>query len=151
MRICPYSLLTFGSRQISIGRQGENLCTRIDVDVTPWKTDYPTGNISMFVVPPVGDGYLAAIEEDGNTIRWTIRDTDTAYDGHGKAELILMDASGAVMKSVTAYTICAKSLSAAEPADPPEAIRPWVEQILDAIKSGDVSAEAIAAAVAALV
>ena len=151
MKIYAYSLVTFGSRQISIGRQGENLATRIDVDVTPWKTEYPNGTISLFVVPPVGNGYLAAIEEDGNTIRWTIRDTDTAYDGHGKAELILKDANGTVMKSITAYTICAKSVSSAEPADPPEAIRPWVEQILEAIKSGDVSAEAIAAAVEAYI
>ena len=151
MKTYAYSLITFGSGQIRIGRQGENLATRIDVDVTPWKTEYPTGTISLFVVPPIGNGYLAAIEEDGNTIRWTIRDTDTAYDGHGKAELILKDASGTVMKSVTAYTICAKSPSAAEPADPPDAIRPWVEQILEAIKSGDVSAEAIAAAVEAYI
>ena len=151
MKTYAYSLVTFGSRQISIGRQGENLATRIDVDVVPWKTEYPTGTISLFVVPPAGNGYLAAIEENGNTIRWTIRDTDTAYDGHGKAELILTDASGTVIKSVTAYTICAKSPSAAEPADPPEAIRPWVEQILEAIKRGDVSAEAIAAAVEAYI
>ena len=151
MKTYAYSLVTFGSGQIRIGRQGENLATRIDVDVTPWKTEYPTGTVSLFVVPPVGNGYLAALEEDGNTIRWTIRDTDTAYDGHGKAELILTDASGTVIKSVTAYTICAKSPSAAEPADPPEAIRPWVEQILEAIKSGDVSAEAIAAAVEAYI
>lgn len=151
MKTYTYSLMTFGSSQISIGRQGENLATRIDVDVTPWKTEYPKGTISLFVVPPSGNGYLAALEEDGNTIRWTIRDTDTAYDGHGKAELILKDANGTVMKSVTAYTTCAKSPSAAEPADPPEAIRPWVEKILEAIKSGDVSAEAIAAAVEAYI
>lgn len=138
MKIYAYSLRTFGGSQIRIGRQGENLATRIDVDVTPWKTEYPTGTVSLFVVPPVGNGYLAAIEEDGNAILWTIRDTDTAYDGHGKAELILKDASGTVMKSVTAYTICEKSPSSAEPADPPEAIRPWVEQILDAIESGGV-------------
>ena len=151
MKTYAYSLLTFGSGQIRIGRQGENIATRIDVDVTPWKTEYPSGTVSLFVVPPVGNGYLAALEENGNTIRWTIRDTDTAYDGHGKAELILTDASGTVIKSVTAYTICAKSPSAAEPADPPEAIRPWVEQILEAIKRGDVSAEAIAAAVEAYI
>lgn len=151
MKIYTYSLLTFGSGQIRIGQQGENLATRIDVDVTTWKTEYPSGTVSLFVVPPAGNGYLAAIEENGNTICWTIRDTDTAYDGHGKAELILKDASGTVMKSVTAYTICAKSPSSAEPADPPEAIRPWVEQILEAIKSGDVSAEAIAAAVEAYI
>lgn len=151
MKTYAYSLITFGSGQIRIGRQGENLATRIDVDVTAWKTEYPTGTISLFVVPPVGNGYLAAIEEDGNTIRWTIRGTDTAYDGHGKAELILNDANGTVIKSVTSNTICAKSVSAAEPADPPEAIRPWVEQILEAIKRGDVSAEAIAAAVEAYI
>lgn len=138
MKTYAYSLVTFGSRQISIGRQGENLATRIDVDVAPWKTEYPTGTISLFVVPPVGNGYLAALEENGNTIRWTIRDTDTAYEGHGKAELILKDADGTVIKSVTAYTTCAPSVSASEPSDPPEAIRPWVEQILEAIESGGV-------------
>lgn len=136
MKIYPYSLRTFGGRRICIGKQGENLATRIDVDVTPWKTEYPTGNISLFVVPPVGSGYLAAIEVHENTVRWPIRDTDTAYDGSGKAELILKDADGTVIKSVTAYTTCTPSVSATEPSDPPEAIRPWVEQILDAIASG---------------
>ena len=136
MKIYHYSLITFGGRRICIGKQGENLATRIDVDVTPWKTEYPTGTISLFVVPPVGNGYLAAIEVHENTVRWPIRDTDTAYDGSGKAELILKDADGTVIKSATAYTTCTPSVSATEPADPPEAIRPWVEQILDAIASG---------------
>ena len=140
MKIYPYSIRTFGGRRICIGKQGENLATRIDVDVTPWKTEYPTGIISLFVVPPVGNGYLAAIEIHENTVRWPIRDTDTAYDGSGKAELILKDADGTVVKSVTAYTTCTPSVSATEPADPPEAIRPWVEQILDAIQSGGVGA-----------
>ena len=136
MKIYSYSLRTFGGRRICIGKQGENLATRIDVDVTPWKMEYPTGIISLFVVPPVGNGYLAALEENGNAISWLIRDTDTASIGSGKAELILKDADGTVIKSATAYTTCVPSISADEPADPPEAIRPWVEQILDAIASG---------------
>ena len=136
MKIYSYSLRTFGGRRICIGKQGENLATSIDVDVTPWKTEYPTGIISLFVVPPVGNGYLAALEENGNTIIWVIRDTDTASIGSGKAELILKDADGTVIKSATAYTSCIPSISADEPSDPPEAIRPWVEQILDAIASG---------------
>lgn len=136
MKIYSYCLRTFGGRRICIGKQGENLATRIDVDVTPWKTEYPTGTISLFVVPPVGNGYLAALEENGNTVRWLIRDTDTASIGSGKVELILKDADGTVIKSATAYTACIPSISSDEPADPPEAIRPWVEQILDAIASG---------------
>ena len=136
MKIYPYSLRTFGGRRICIGKQGENLATRIDVDVTPWKKEYPTGTISLFIVPPVGNGYLAAIDGDGNTVRWLIRDTDTAYAGSGKDELILKDADGTVIKSVTACTTCTPSVSASEPSDPPEAIRPWVMQILDVIASG---------------
>ena len=136
MKIYSYSLRTFGGRRICIGKQGENLATSIDVDVTPWKTEYPAGIISLFVVPPVGNGYLAALEENGNIISWVIRDTDTASIGSGKAELILKDADGTVVKSATAYTTCIPSISADEPSDPPEAIRPWVEQILDAIASG---------------
>lgn len=136
MKIYSYCLRTFGGRRICIGKQGENLATRIDVEVTPWKTEYPTGIISLFVVPPVGNGYLAALEENGNTVRWLIRDTDTASIGNGKMELILKDADGTVIKSATAYTACVPSVSSSEPSDPPEAIRPWIEQILDAIASG---------------
>ena len=136
MKIYSYSLRTFGGRRICIGKQGENLATSINVDVTPWKTEYPTGIISLFAVPPGGNGYLAALEENGNIISWVIRDTDTASIGSGKAELILKDADGTVIKSATAYTTCISSISADEPTDPPEAIRPWVEQILDAIASG---------------
>lgn len=136
MKIDSYSLRTFGGRRICIGKQGENLATRIDVDVTPWKMEYPTGIISLFVVPPVGNGYLAALEENGNIISWVIRDTDTVSIGGGKAELILKDADGAVIKSATAYTTCIPSISADEPSDPPEAIRPWIDQILGEIASG---------------
>lgn len=136
MKIYSYCLRTFGGRRICIGKQGENLATRIDVDVTPWKMEYPTGIISLFVVPPAGSGYLAALEENGNTVRWLIRDTDTASIGNGKVELIFKDADGTVIKSATAYTSCVPSISSSEPSDPPEAIRPWVEQILDAIASG---------------
>ena len=136
MKIYSYSLRTFGGRRICIGKQGENLATRIDVDLTPWKMEYPTGTISLFVVPPVGNGYLAALEENGNVIRWLIRDTDTASIGNGKMELILKDADGTVIKSATAYTACVPSILSSEPSDPPEAIRPWIEQILDAIASG---------------
>ena len=136
MKIYSYSLRTFGGRRICIGKQGENLATRIDVDVTPWKMEYPTGIISLFVVPPVGNGYLAALEENGNIVSWVIRDTDTASIGNGKMELILKDADGTVIKSATAYTACVPSILSSEPSDPPEAIRPWVEQILDAIASG---------------
>ena len=147
MKIYPYSLRTFGGRRICIGKQGENLATRIDVDVTPWKTEYPTGTISLFVVPPGGSGYMAAIDGNGNIVRWLIRGTDTAYAGSGKAELILKDADGTVIKSVTAYTTCAPSVSASEPANPPEAIRPWVEQILDAIASAGGGSDGGAAGV----
>ena len=136
MKIYSYSLRTFGGRRICIGKQGENLATRIDVDVTPWKMEYPTGIISLFVVPPVGNGYLAALEENGNTVSWVIRDTDTASIGIGKVELIFKDADGTVIKSATAYTSCVPSILSSEPSDPPEAIRPWVEQILDAIQTG---------------
>ena len=142
MKICSYSLRTFGGRRICIGKQGENLATRIDVDVTPWTTEYPTGIISLFVVPPVGNGYLAALEENGNTVRWLIRDTDTASIGNGKMELILKDADGTVIKSATAYTACVPSILSSEPSDPPEAIRPWVEQILDAIQTGGGTVQA---------
>lgn len=142
MKIYSYCLRTFGGRRICIGKQGENLATRIDVDVTPWKTEYPTGTISLFVVPPVGNGYLATLEENGNTVRWLIRDTDTASIGSGKAELILKDTDGTVIKSATAYTTCIPSISADEPANPPEAIRPWVEQILDAIQAGGGTVQA---------
>lgn len=142
MKIDSYSLRTFGGRRICIGKQGENLATRIDVDVTPWKMEYPTGIISLFVVPPVGNGYLAALEENGNTVRWLIRDTDTASIGIGKVELILKDADGTVIKSATAHTSCVPSVSSSEPSDPPEAIRPWVEQILDAIQAGGGTVQA---------
>lgn len=142
MKIYSYCLRTFGGRRICIGKQGENLATRIDVDVTPWKMEYPTGIISLFVVPPVGNGYLAALEENGNTVRWLIRDIDTASIGIGKVELIFKDEDGTVIKSATAYTSCVPSISSSEPSDPPEAIRPWVEQILDAIQAGGGTAQA---------
>ena len=133
MRIYSYSLQTFGSRRVSIGKQGEHMATRIDIDITPWIALYPDALIALYIKPPAGEGYLAAIESDGKSVRWTVLGSDTAYAGIGHAEILMKNAEGMLIKSVTAETYCMESISCDEPVDPPEAIRPWVDQILDAI------------------
>lgn len=81
----------------------------------------------------------------GNTLTWTVTDTDTAFSGEGQAELRITFADG-LAKSVIFRTLVIKSITADTVI--PEALQSWYDAMIAYINDHSVTDEQLAQAIA---
>jgi hypothetical protein len=149
-KIYPVSAL--GRTTIPLGRQLDNGVRRLLFDVTAWLQEYPDATNQLIVMPPMGDGYTAKIDMEGSMAAWTITGGDTAHAGHGTLQMVLMGKNGEKLHSANAPTMIESSAAANAGSKPPNAAKPWFDQIMELLielKENGVSDKQIAAAVEA--
>lgn len=125
---------------IDLGRQGENLARTVEIDVSAMLAQWPEATISLLVKRNHDPcPYVANTEVRDGVLYWPITAADTAIAGDGKLELRAM--CGEVLaKSVMGTTRIAVSLTGNE-TQPPSAAQGWVEQVVEAGREAQVSAE----------
>lgn len=135
------------STSIPLGRQGENEATEIIFDCSALAALYGEGAADVLHRRPGDEApYPCAITQEGNTVRWVITSPDVARRGAGQAELRWY-VEDTLAKSVLYSTTIRGALACGEA--PPEPWKAWVDQVLEAVRTGGASAEQIAAAVEA--
>ena len=72
---------------IDIGFVGENLYRTLEIDCAEAYAEYPHAAASMTVQPPQEEAYPAVVERVGNSIVWTLTDSDLAQEGDGEFQL----------------------------------------------------------------
>lgn len=112
-----------GMGAVPIGRQGENLVTRV---VLPNIRGGAGGIVLLHQRSRDKNPYPVTVTEDAGHVYWVVSSADTAYDGMGRLELQWQGSGGEVLKSKIWQTYCQRSLT--KPADPPE---PWADYIGD--------------------
>lgn len=130
-------------RGIQLGRQGENLATRVLFDVRDWMAFGPG---SVFLIHQRnGDElpYPCTITVDGGMAIWDITAADVAIPGRGRAELQYLDGDVCV-KSAIFHTHTAKALEDASEETPP-AIESWMQSMLQVADEAQKSAQQAAA------
>lgn len=76
------------SGTLNLGRQGENLARKIEIDFSDWKEQFGDGTISLIAQRCVDDApYPVAIKVEGTKAIWPVTNADTAFVGTGKCEL----------------------------------------------------------------
>ena len=134
MKTRQYTPDTMDKSFVCLGKQGEGKHLALAFDVALWREEYPEAEVLLWVTPPDGDGYFAALEEREGDAIWIVMQADTAHAGSGEIELILRDTeTDTTIKSVTARTLIKASSSHKEGAEPPHAHKPWWERLLDMI------------------
>lgn len=125
--------------RIDIGRRGEGNVRKIVFDCTYFAETYGSG-IAQLLHRRRGDEapYPVLIEQDGNTVTWTVKESDTANVGIGEAELIWMLPDGNA-KSAVYETETLRSLE--EPGDPPEPWRAWVDDVIESADRAEAAEE----------
>lgn len=83
--------------------------------------------------------------ETGNTLAWTVTDTDTAFSGNGQAELRITFADG-LAKSVIFRTLVLKSIAADTVI--PEPLQSWYDAMIAYINEHSITDEQLAQAIA---
>lgn len=82
--------------------------------------------------------------ETGNTLTWTVTDTDTAFSGNGQAELRITFADG-LAKSVIFRTLVLKSITADTVI--PEPLQSWYDAMIAYINEHSITDEQLAQAI----
>lgn len=123
--------------KILLGRQGENLATKVIIQINQIKTGdgYP---VLVHQRAKDTEPYPVAVTEDGDAIEWIVTSADTEYAGYGKAEVRWMGANGEIVKSVTYQTYTEKSM--AEPSEPPEVWEGYIAKIEETAHIAQVAA-----------
>lgn len=116
---------------IFLGAQGEDRAEQVLFPVVrDWKETYGEGAFYLlFLRPGEDEPYLCDIEVVGLDVVWTIRNTDVAIAGVGRAELQYYTGDG-LAKSAVYITKSVASIGGA--GEPPEPWSAWVENVIAA-------------------
>lgn len=123
----------------TIGRQRENEVTQVRFDVSEWVRTYGPGTLALSVqrrrdrVP-----YPVPIAIVDGAATWTISNTDTAQDGHIKAQLTYM--VGTKIKKSKVYILTVKA-SLPEDGRAPDGYTTWLETLQELTAETAANAE----------
>lgn len=139
IKVCP-------GQRLSLGHKGENLARRIEFDIGPWVETYGLGTAHL-LHQRQGDTepYPVATIQEGTTVSWDVTNADTAISGRGQYELRYY-VGETLAKSTTGGVYTEPAL--AYGADPPEPMKGWIDQVLEAAASIFTAARDAAAALA---
>lgn len=131
---------------LPLGRQMENGVRQIIFDLSGLIEDYGDGTAEL--VHQRGNDlapYLISAQRDGNSLTWTVSDTDTAFAGDGQAE-IRWKVDDTLAKTVILRTYVNHSITADTVI--PEALQSYFDAMIKYIDDRSVSPEDLADAVA---
>ena len=131
---------------IPLGRQGENQAQAVIWQgiAAQYAALYGEGAFQLMVAR-CGDAapYPVVLARGGDSLVWTVSDSDTAKSGVGRCELTYL-VGGAVAKSKTWQTQVLASFTADGSVEPPKPAQSWVQEVLGAATAAGKSAEAAA-------
>lgn len=128
---------------IPIGRQGEKGARQIVFDLS-WMVERFGDGSAVLMHQRSQDGlpYQVDAVQDGETLTWTVTDTDTAYVGYGKAE-IRWTVGDALAKTVIYKTRVAESITG--DTEIPDPYQSWYDAMVETVgEEAEQRAEAAA-------
>lgn len=130
------------SQVIALGRQLENNYRQIVFDCSDFSEEITAITLVHQRKDDVAP-YIVATST-GDTLTWTITDTDTAYYGYGKGELRITFDSG-LAKSIVFTTMVIKSITADTTI--PQPLQSWYDAMIDYIDENSISPEELGQAI----
>lgn len=115
---------------IDLGRRGETGVTSVVFDVSQLIKTYGAGTAVLLARRP-GDtsAYPVPAVQSGNTVTWTVSDTDTSNDGRGTAELFWY-VGAALAKSVVFSTSVYKDIGVPV-GETPDPYETWLDTLTE--------------------
>ena len=128
---------------LDIGRQGEREARQIVFDLSWMAENFGDGTAAL-LHQRSQDGlpYQVDAVQDGNTLTWTVTDTDTAFVGYGKAE-IRWTVGDVLAKTVIYKTRVAESITG--DVTVPDPYQSWYDAMVETVgQEAEQKAEAVA-------
>lgn len=133
------TVTTDGGAILPLGRQMEHGVRQVWFDLSYLIENFGEGTATLVhqrnqdLAP-----YIVSAEQTSTNLMWTIDETDTAYEGFGKAEIRWV-VDGDLAKTVIYKTSVQRSLTAQT--EVPEPLESWYEQMLEQIGNSQEYAE----------
>ena len=125
---------------IIVGKETEHGVAEVRIDCAPWLALWPDMGISLWGTPPGGDAaYPAATHMEGDVLVWAVGAGDTAKAGTGCMELMGMAEGKKKLSAIATTRVLGTSTGTT--AEPPEAARAWVDEVLAARADAEKAAE----------
>lgn len=127
MREINTSYQNFGAGMLVIGKAGENLVTKVVIDVSAPMATYPYAAFALRVQNAEGVAYPASHSymEDDKLI-WVITDADTAVPGDGWAQIVMYGAEDEIAKSSKAKVKVQEGIP--DGGIPPDPLEDWMAE-----------------------
>ena len=122
----------FGRSSINLGRAGENIAVRVEIDLNRILAQEPTAKAHITVESPSGTKYPAVTSMDGTKLIWDVTKVDNTVEGTGYAQLTVAGPGGEVLKSAVAATRIGHSIRGEGPA--PDPIQNWIDKAEEALE-----------------
>ncbi len=133
MKEIKLNAISNGTRLLPLGRQGENEALKIIFDVSRLIAEYGEG---VAVVTHMRNKdtapYVKVTERDGVNVTWNVNNTDTLFNGSGKANL-MWNVNGVTVKTIDFDTYVFPSISGIVTV--PDALQSWYNEMLEYINS----------------
>ena len=131
------TVTTDNSAILPIGRQGEHDARRVWFDLSYLIENFGEGTAVLVHQRSMDEApYICQAEQDGETLIWNIDETDTAYEGFGKAE-IRWTVDDALAKTVIYRTNVMKSLTG--DTQIPTPLQSWYDAMIEYLNAGIVT------------
>ena len=124
--------------KICLGYVGENEHTQVRIDCASAFAEYPGATPALAVKPPRGGIYPAVIETDGNTVVWTVTNSDLLFKGDGEIQFSF--SLGDVIKktAVGKFTVKRSIITSANVPDP---VAEWLIRATAAAAAAEAAAQ----------
>lgn len=133
MKEIKLNAISSGTRLVPLGKQGENEAIKIIFDVSRLIAEYGEGVAVVTHMRSKDTApYVKVTERDGVNVTWNVNDTDTLFDGSGKANL-MWSVNGVTVKTIDFDTYVFPSISGIVTV--PDALESWYNEMIEYINS----------------
>jgi len=133
MKEIKLNAISNGTRLLPLGRQGENEALKIIFDVSRLIAEYGEGVAVVTHMRSKDTApYVKVTERDGVNVTWNVNNTDTLFDGSGKANL-MWNVNGVTVKTIDFDTYVFPSISGIVTV--PDSLQSWYNEMLEYINS----------------
>ena len=123
------------SGTIPLGYAGENKAREIAMDISPLTRAWPELTAQLVARRPgESEVYPCATRREGDVLYWLVTGSDTALPGYGEARVQMIGEDGRVAKSAIVQTVIKGGMEGEMRTDPPPAITPWINAMLEQIR-----------------
>ena len=133
MKEIKLNAISSGTRLVPLGKQGENEALKIIFDVSRLIAEYGEGVAVVTHMRSKDTApYVKVTERDGVNVTWNVNDTDTLFEGSGKANL-MWNVNGVTVKTIDFDTYVFPSISGIVTG--PDALESWYNEMIEYINS----------------